>query len=48
VAIVSRGTLPDQVMVSGVLGNIIEKAEGVEAPAVIVVGDVVALEGIHK
>jgi uroporphyrin-III C-methyltransferase len=48
VAIVSRGTLPDQVMVSGVLGNIVEKAEGVEAPAVIVVGDVVALEGIRE
>ena len=48
VAIVSRGTLPDQVMVSGVLGDIVDRSVGIEAPAVIVVGDVVAIEGIRE
>jgi uroporphyrin-III C-methyltransferase len=41
VAIVSRGTLPEQVVVTGTLGAI--RGDGVEAPAVIVVGDVVGL-----
>ena len=45
VALVERGTLPDQRTVSGTLGTIAEVAssEGVKAPAITVVGDVVNL-----
>lgn len=45
VALISRGTLPLQQTVTGSLDNIVEKAEkeGIKSPAVIVVGEVVAL-----
>jgi len=45
VAVIKNGTRPQQEMVSGNLGNIIEKVkqEGITAPAVIIVGDVVSL-----
>ncbi len=44
-AVVERGTMPDQRVVSGTLGTIADMAssEGVRAPALVVVGDVVAL-----
>ena len=43
VAIIERGTMPQQKVVIGTLESIVEKAEkeGIRAPAVIVVGDVV-------
>jgi uroporphyrin-III C-methyltransferase len=40
-AIVSRGTHHDQVVVTGTLATLVERAQGVESPATIVVGDVV-------
>jgi uroporphyrinogen III methyltransferase/synthase len=45
-AVVERGTLPDQRVVAGTLRTIAEVAasEGVRAPAVVVVGEVAALE----
>jgi len=45
VAVVRAGTTPDQVVVTGTLGDIASRvaAAGLEPPAVIVVGDVVAL-----
>jgi uroporphyrinogen III methyltransferase / synthase len=44
-AVIERGTLPDQRVVSATLATIAERAsaEGVRAPALVVVGDVVAL-----
>jgi uroporphyrin-III C-methyltransferase len=42
-AVVSRGTLPDQESVSGTLADLAELAHGLESPALIVVGDVVAV-----
>jgi uroporphyrin-III C-methyltransferase len=42
-AVVSRGTLPDQESVSGTLADLAELADGLESPALIVVGDVVAV-----
>jgi len=42
-AVVSRGTLPDQESVSGCLGDLAELAAGLESPALVVVGDVVAV-----
>ena len=45
-AVIHRGTVPEQRTVTGVLGNIAEKAEKgkITAPAIIVVGDVVNLK----
>lgn len=47
VALVSRGTLPDQQVVSGTLETIVEAVNdsGVRAPTVIIIGDVVQLRG---
>jgi uroporphyrin-III C-methyltransferase len=42
-AVVSRGTLPDGRSVSGELHEIAALAEGLESPALLVVGDVVAV-----
>lgn len=43
VAVVSRGTLPDQQVVIATLQTIAEEAEGLPSPSLIVVGEVVAL-----
>jgi uroporphyrin-III C-methyltransferase len=45
-AVVSRGTLPGQESVSGTLADLAELAEGLESPALVVVGEVVAV-GAH-
>jgi siroheme synthase len=42
-AVISRGTLPDARLAVGTLGNVAALAEGFAPPALIVVGDVVAL-----
>jgi len=42
-AVVSQGTLPDGRSVTGELREIAELAEGLESPALLVVGDVVAV-----
>jgi len=42
-AVVSRGTLPDGRSVSGALHEVAALAEGLESPALLVVGDVVAV-----
>jgi uroporphyrin-III C-methyltransferase len=44
-SVVSRGTLPDGRSVSGELGEIAALARGLESPALLVVGDVVAVGG---
>ena len=43
VAVISRGTTPDQTVVVGTLNDIVEKAKDVPTPALIVVGKVVEL-----
>lgn len=45
VAVIKNGTRPNQEMVTGNLGNIMEKASqnGITAPAVIIIGEVVSL-----
>ncbi len=45
VALVSRGTTPDQVVVSGTLESIVDKVgnSGVQAPTLIIIGEVVSL-----
>ena len=42
-AVVSRGTLPDQESVTATLGDLAELAEGLESPALVVVGEVVSV-----
>ncbi len=42
-AVVSRGTLPDQATVTAPLAEIAEQSAGLPGPALVVVGDVVAL-----
>ena len=42
-AIVARGTLPDGELAEGVLGDLPELARGLPQPALVVIGDVVAL-----
>jgi len=42
-AVVSRGTQLDQVVVVGTLSTIIERAAGLQPPAIIIVGEVVGL-----
>lgn len=42
-AVISKGTTPNQKVVTGTLESIVEKAKGLEAPAIIVVGEVVNL-----
>ena len=46
-ALISKGTTPDQRVVSGTLESIVEAVEaaGVRAPTIIIVGDVVNLRG---
>jgi siroheme synthase len=41
--VISRGTLPDQEVVVAELGQLAAAAEGIEAPALVVVGEVVSL-----
>jgi len=43
IAVISRGTTKDQKVVVGTLENIVQKAEGIPTPALIVVGHVVEL-----
>ncbi len=43
VALIEKGTLPEQKVVTGTLANILEKAAEVEPPAIIIVGEVVSL-----
>ena len=43
VAVISRGTLPDEQVVTGTLADIVPKAKGLPTPAMIVVGEVVAI-----
>lgn len=43
IALIERGTLTEQRVVSGTLVNIVEKAQNVKPPAIIIVGDVVDL-----
>jgi uroporphyrin-III C-methyltransferase len=45
-AVISRGTLPDQQIVTGSLSDIARRARGVRAPAVVVIGDVVHLHSL--
>ncbi len=42
-AVVSRGTLPDQEVVTETLGGIADAARGLPGPALVVIGDVVGL-----
>jgi siroheme synthase len=42
-AVVSRGSLPDQAVVTAPLVELPERAAGLPGPALVVVGDVVAL-----
>ena len=42
-AVISRGTLPEQEVVTGDLADIVGSAAGLESPALLVIGDVVAL-----
>lgn len=42
-AVISKGTTPEQKVVTGTLENICEKSIGLEAPAIIIVGKVVNL-----
>jgi len=42
-AVVSRGTLPEQESVSATLADLAELAAGLESPALVIVGDVVAV-----
>lgn len=41
IALIEQGTLPDQKVVTGTLANILEKADEVKPPAIIVIGEVV-------
>ncbi len=42
-AVISKGTTKEQKVVIGTLDNIVEKTEGIETPALIIVGEVVNL-----
>lgn len=44
IAVISKGTTSEQVVVKGTLQNIVQKAQGIATPATIIVGRVVALE----
>lgn len=43
VALIEQGTLPEQKVITGTLADILEKAGGVNPPAIIIVGEVVSL-----
>ncbi len=42
-AVISKGTTPEQQVVTGTLDNIVERSKGLPTPAIIVVGEVVKL-----
>ena len=42
-AVVSRGTLPDQEVVSGTLETLAARAAALPSPALVVIGDVVSI-----
>ncbi len=42
-AVISKGTTPEQKVVTGTLETIVEKSKGLESPAIIIVGKVVEL-----
>ena len=42
-AVISRGSTPEQKVVTGTLEDIVEKSKGMQTPAIIVVGEVVKL-----
>ncbi len=44
VALIEQGTLPEQIVVTGTLANILEKATELKPPAIIIVGEVVGLQ----
>jgi len=41
IALIEQGTLPDQKIVAGTLANILEKADEIKPPAIIIIGEVV-------
>jgi uroporphyrin-III C-methyltransferase/precorrin-2 dehydrogenase/sirohydrochlorin ferrochelatase len=43
-AVIERGLTADQRVVTGMLGNIAERAAGLTSPAVIVIGEVAAMQ----
>ncbi|MBC8336738.1 MAG: uroporphyrinogen-III C-methyltransferase [Anaerolineales bacterium] len=43
IALIERGTLPEQKVVTGTLDNILEEAADIEPPAIIIIGKVVSL-----
>jgi uroporphyrinogen III methyltransferase/synthase len=44
IALIERGTLPEQKVVTGTLADILEKAADIKPPAIIIVGEVVSLQ----
>lgn len=44
VALIEQGTLPEQKVIAGTLGDILEKAQEIKPPAIIIVGEVVRLQ----
>jgi len=44
IALIERGTLPEQKVVTGTLANILDKAVDIEPPAIIIIGEVVRLQ----
>jgi siroheme synthase len=45
VAVIEKGTLPEQKVVIGTLANILEKATEIQPPSIIIIGEVV---GLHE
>ena len=43
IAVIEQGSLPEQHVIIGTLGDIVAKAAGVQPPAAVIVGDVVSL-----
>ncbi len=48
IALIEKGTLPDQKVVTGTLSNIMERASEIQPPTIIVVGEVVNLNATLK
>jgi uroporphyrinogen III methyltransferase/synthase len=48
VALIEKGTLPEQKVVTGTLANIMERADEIQPPSIIVVGEVVSLNSTLK
>jgi uroporphyrin-III C-methyltransferase len=44
IALIERGTLPEQRVVTGTLEDILEKAADIKPPAIIIIGEVVSLQ----